>query len=83
MGRGVQGLLQLLVGSLGEGPGGGTEMNVGGLGCWWTAAWPALPSLPLLLLPAALAQGPRLPSPPRDPPFTLRLGTCFSLKWLQ
>lgn len=26
---------------------------------------------------------PRLPCPPADPPFTLRPGTCFSLKWLQ
>lgn len=35
-------------------------MNFRGLGCWWTPAWSALPTLPLLLLPAALAQGPYL-----------------------
>lgn len=58
-------------------------MNFRGLGCWWTLASSALPSLPLLFLPAALVQGPRFPSPSRDPPVTLRCGTCFSLKWLQ
>ena len=53
-------------------------MNFRGLGGWGT-----LPNHPLRRPPAALAPGPRLPSPSRDPPFTLRPGTCFPLKWLQ
>lgn len=69
-------------GSLGEKPGRGTEMNCGG----WDAGG-HLPrrsaQCPSVAPPGSSDPGTRLPSPPADPPFTLRPGTCFSLKWLQ
>lgn len=38
---------------------------------------------PSVAPPGSSDPEPRLPCPPADPPFTLRPGTCFSLKWLQ
>lgn len=54
-------------------------MNFRGLGGWGT-----LPNHPLQRPPQQLwppDHGSPLPS--RDPPFSLRPGTCFPLKWLQ